>query len=634
MQLFVNRAQAVKPDFQITPGNADAIARCCIALEGIPLAIELATARAQVMTPTEMLDALKQRFAFLITRRRSVAPRHQTLLATLDWSYERLRPELQQFFAQCCVFRDGWTVQTAAEVCEIAAAQHSTPEYRTPEHLNTQHLEWLQELQAQSFIVGREPPPFAEMRFGALETLREYGEEKLSVAARNAARNRHLACFLKFAETAASHLQGAEQAQWLARLEMEYANLRAALAWSLTDAAETGGVTAEAALRLAGALGPFFQIRGYAREGRAYLQAALARADAMPSRARAQALNEVGALAQIQGEYAQSRAAYAESLEIWRRLEHEQGIANALNNLGLIAELEGDLDLAEDLYAQGMDIRAKINDRPGLAASYNNLGILKQIRRDYAEAGAWYARSLAIKRELQQWRGVASTLNNLGNMAHAQGDYAASQAYHEESLEIRQKLGDKQGIAGSLNNLGMVAEQQGRSEEARGLYTRSLAIKEELGDKQGIAMTLHNMANLARRQDELEAAGVFCRRSLQIQQEIGDRHGMAGGLQAQAMIAHAQGLAKRSARLFAAYAGLCDALGLKLSAEEQVEQERITSELRACLGAEAFAREQAAGIALTPEEAIACALSAEYLNTDQEGSRIELWEPPKGAVGR
>ena len=292
VQLFVNRAQAVKPDFQITPGNENCIAQICIALEGIPLAIELATARAQVMTPHEMLAAIQQRFDFLSTSRRSLLPRHRALRATIDWSYERLRPELQTFFARLSVFRGGWTAQTAQEVCDAPAARN-----------------WLQELRAQSFVLESETSGMAEMRFSLLETLREYGAEKLALEDENETRHRHLACFLHLAETASEHLEGPEQAQWLERLEAEHANLRAALAWSLAASDE-----AESALRLVGAMWLFFQIRGYIREGREYLQAALSQSHNQPTRIRAQALNGAGALAQTQGDYAEAHAAYAQCL--------------------------------------------------------------------------------------------------------------------------------------------------------------------------------------------------------------------------------------------------------------------------------------------------------------------------------
>ena len=586
VQLFVSRAQAVKPDFQMTPGNRDCIAQICIALEGIPLAIELATARAQVMTPHEMLDALQQRFDFLTTQRRSILPRHRALRATIDWSFERLRPELQTFFARLSVFRDGWTAQTASEMCETRDAR-----------------EWLRELRARSFILETIKSGMSEMRFAMLETLREYGAEKLTSEEEKGTRSRHLACFLKVAETASEHLYGPDQGQWLERLEAEYANVRAALAWSLSTPEE-----AESALRMAGAFWSFFQVRGYIREGRSFVQAALAQGSKLPTPVRAQALNGAGALAQMQGDYTDARASYAQSLEIWQLLKQEKGIASALNNLGLIAELQGDFQEAQRLYEQGLGIREKIKDKQGLAASYNNLGILMQMRRDYAQAREWYLRSLALKRELQQWQGAAATLNNLGNVAHALRDYNASRAYHEESLAIRQRLGEKQGIAGSLNNLGMVAEARGEYEEAQGLYERSLAIKQKLGDRQGVGMTLHNLGTLARLQGNLISADTYCRQSLRLHHEIGDRHGMTGGLQALAIIADAQGHSNRSARLYAACAALCSALGMTISNEEKVEQQQITATLSAKLGTEVLAQEQAVGSALTLEEAVAYAL--------------------------
>ena len=204
---------------------------------------------------------------------------------------------------------------------------------------------------------------------------------------------------------------------------------------------------------------------------------------------------------------------------------------------------------------------------------------------------------------------MASTLNNLGNVAHALRDYDASRTSHKESLEIRQRLGEKQGIAGSLNNLGMVAESLRQYAEAQDFYTRSLAIKRELGDRMGMGMTLHNLGSLARIQGDLDSANALGRQSLKLHHEIGDLHGISGGLKALALTAHAQGHANRAARLYAVHTALCRALGMTVSDENRAEQQQFETGLRAELGEEGFAQEQAAGTSLTQEQAIIFALS-------------------------
>jgi non-specific serine/threonine protein kinase len=239
--LFVSRAQAARPDFALTPRNAEAVARLCQRLEGIPLALELAAAWTQTLTPAQMLERLERRFDLLVSRRRDAPGRHATLRATIEWSWGLLPPDLQRFFAQLSVFRGGWTLEAAEAVTGDPNA-----------------LLYLTELRERSLVVSdeedlEEEPPCdpdapvenapvvtatteeaaAGMRFRMLESLREFASERLNESGERAAlAARHLAYFLRLAEAAGPHLRGPGQISWLRRLETDHDNLRAALDWS------------------------------------------------------------------------------------------------------------------------------------------------------------------------------------------------------------------------------------------------------------------------------------------------------------------------------------------------------------------------------------------------------------------
>jgi predicted ATPase len=283
VQLFVDRAQAVRPDFQVTASNAAALADLCCRLEGIPLALELAAARVGVLTPAQILARLSQRFDLLARRGREPGARHASLRAAIDWSYHLLSPELQRFFPLLSVFRGGFTLEAAEAVCETAAA-----------------LDALTELRECSLVLAEESGE--EMRYGLLETLREYGAEQLTPEERAELARRHRDHFLQLGEQAEEELTGAAQGEWLERLETERENLRSALACC----AERG--EAKPGLRLSGSLARFWAVRGYLREGREYLTRLLALPGAEVCReARAKALNGAGILARLQSDYRAAR---------------------------------------------------------------------------------------------------------------------------------------------------------------------------------------------------------------------------------------------------------------------------------------------------------------------------------------
>ena len=254
--LFVDRAQAVKPDFRVTNQNAAAVAELCDRLEGLPLAIELAAARAQVLTPVQMLAQLSRRFEFLVSRKRGVAERQRTLRAAVDWSYRLLAPDLQRFFARLSVFRGGWSVEAAEEVCDEPLA-----------------LDFLAQLRECSLVLTEEVG--GEIRFRLLEMLREYAAERLTAGEEELAARRHRSYYLDLAIRSEPKLTGPDPAEWLNRLEANVDNFRAALALRSVSSrdgralqSETDDPAIATRMSLAVSLSRFWSIRGHSREGR------------------------------------------------------------------------------------------------------------------------------------------------------------------------------------------------------------------------------------------------------------------------------------------------------------------------------------------------------------------------------
>lgn len=598
VRLFVDRAQQARPDFRISSRNAPAVAELCDRLEGIPLAIELAAARALVLSPSQMLAQLGNRFEFLVSRKRGIAERQRTLLATVDWSYRLLAPNVQSFFKQLFVFRGGWTFEAAEAVCEEPLA-----------------LDMLAQLRECSLVTTVEIE--GGFRFRMLETLREYAAEQMSAEERDLARNRHAEFYLAVAEEAEPRLKGPEQGVWLSYLETEHDNLRAALSFSSefpvpsseSANSELGTRSSELGLRLAGALSRFWVVRGHFTEGRErYLTALGAQGAAERTSGRAKALLGLGELTCKQGDYPGTQTIYEETLEIYRELGDNLGSATVLNNLGLVAYYLGDFASARSRYEESLAIFRELGDKLGVANSLGNLGIVAGNEGDYASARSLYEESLAIRRELEDKRGIANSLNDLGILAVDQGDYASARSLYEESLAARRELGDKQGIATSLNNLGNVAFHEGDYGSARSLNDESLAIYRELGDNRGIANSLNDLGILAVDQLDYASARSLLGESLAIYRELGDTYSIAWSLEGLASLAVSQEQTKRAAHLYGAADSLRQDLGAPLPSSELPKHSALVATLRESMGEEVFAAAWEAGQKMTWEQAAEYAL--------------------------
>ena len=458
VQLFVDRAQQVKPDFQVTNRNAPAVAQLCSRLEGIPLALELAAARAQVLTPLQMLSQLDQRFGFLVSRKRDLSERHRTLRAAIDWSYRLLPPELQHFFCRLSVFRGGWTVEAAEEVCE--------------EPLALDHLAQLREC---SLVLSEEMETGA-MRFRMLETLREYGEEHLTPQERSVLRQHHLDYFLTLVETPGWGGHG---------VEMD--NLRGALEWSKS----AGGDAARGGLRLASVLAGLWWYSGMLREGDSHLAALLARQETnTPDAVRATALGGRAWILVRLGRLREACSLYEESLHIHRLLEDRQGIAASLNTLADTLRMIGRHEESRTLQQESLALYKELGNPTGVSFAWRDLGDLAIRLGEFAEARRCLRESDAAIGETS-----GMTQLRLAEIALFEGDYDAAIRLGAAQLEARRGAPQRMGEA--LLIIGGAALYQGDLDRACSCCTEGLRRFHEIGSRLFLPRSFRLLAYVA-----------------------------------------------------------------------------------------------------------------------------------------
>ena len=571
--LFAERARWAGGTFSLTPGNEATVAHLCRRLDGIPLALELAAARVGMLSVEEIAGRLDDRFRLLSGGARTAAPRQQTLRATVDWTYDALPTPERALFNRLAVFASAFTLEAAERV---GAGDHVP---------RRDVLEVLSGLVNKSLVLAE--PADGRTRYRLLETMRHYARERLAESGEAlTVRAAHLAWATALAEEAEPALDGADQRRWLELLETEHDNLRAGLTWAVS------GGEAEPALRLAGALGRFWEVRGHLSEGRAWLEAALAVTppsgpagptgptgpDAVPG-LRAKALNWVGILAQRQGDYPAARTAYEESLSVRRRLNDLLGIAAALCGLGNVAALQGDLATARERYRESLALGRELGDDQVVAASVGNLGWVADTGGDPTSARALYEEALAVRRRLGDVHGVAMALAALGDLASTRGDPGAARSMHTESLALRRQLGDRSGVADSLGALGHLALHGGDVAAARALYTESLDLRRQLGDLPGIPGSLCSLADLAVAEGDPGAAAALVEESLAVATELADRHCMTSSLLRQGRLALAAG-----------DPGAAEAAFRRALAPEELAGDAVTAEWLEGMGSVAVAR--------------------------------------------
>jgi predicted ATPase/class 3 adenylate cyclase/DNA-binding CsgD family transcriptional regulator len=589
--LFLQQAQAVKPDFQLTDTNARAIAELCARLDGLPLAIELAAARMKLFSPRALLARLGQRLSILTSAGRDVPARQQTLRHTIAWSYHLLDAREQWHFRQLAVFVGGCDMQAIEAVCtSLDSASASI-------------LDVVASLVDKSLLQQVEPQAGEEPRFVMLETIREYALESLeSCGETEAARRAHATYFLRLAEEAEHALWSSQQVRWLEHLEEEHDNLRAVMQWSLAQMEEGGKM----ALLLGGALGSFWYLRGDFSEGWDFLERALRRGDGGAAAVRAKALFAAAQLHKAQGNHDQAEVLCGQSLALYRELEDTAGVAATLHLLADVAWGRGNLAPARVQAEEALARFREVGDKGQVASVLIHLGGLAVEQGEFARARPLLEESLMINRELGGTSTIALSLLHLARLSYVSGgDLAQVHTLLDESFALYRELGDKSCIASCLSLSGMLALSEGDTALARSQIEQALALFQELKLPHGTALSLYALAQVAAVSGDAARSRALYEQGAVLARESGDKGTIPAGLEGLAAAVAAQGNHAWAAQLWGAAEALRETLGTPLPPVDRASYHGAVAAARTQLGEQAFAVAWAQGRTLSPEQALA-----------------------------
>ena len=462
-QLFVERARFHRPDFELTPENAPAVAQICERLDGIPLAIELAAARVRVLSLPELAAKLSDRFRLLTGGSRTALPRHQTLRAAIDWSYSLLSEPERAVLRSASVFAGGFSVAAAEAICSNDAV--------APDEV----LALLARLVEKSLLNATDGD--GETRYGLLETVRQFAHEKLVESAEDSvARSRHLEWCLQLAEAAEPQLETKDQLIWLRRLELERDNIRAALDWSIDLE------PAEAALRLTSALRLFWHVRGPWSEAMERFERALRRCDAAGAAIQAKVKTGTAYIGdQLGQDRERARRLLGEALDLYRKVGDKTGIAKTLLYLGMVRPEHGGSERAESQFEEALALARETGDQVHASRVLLNLAGLVFARGDSARASLLAQEGLAAARSSGDHWALANALSFMSTGARLGRDYAGAQRFSEECLALAVELGHTMFIGASLVSFAEIAAARGDSERA----ARLLGAAERVVDLMG-----------------------------------------------------------------------------------------------------------------------------------------------------
>ena len=586
VRLFVERARLRLPDFELTPQNAVAVASVCRKLDGIPLAIELATARMGTLAVEQVAQRLDFSLDVLKGTSRSAAPRQRTLRATLDWSHALLAGDERRLFGRLSVFSGGWTLEAAEAVCSGGGIEE--------EDL----LDLLGGLVDKSLVVAGAHEDGA-VRYRMLEPIRQYALEQLGEGGQaEKVRSKHAACFLALAEEAEPELAGQRQGLWAERLEAEHDNMRVALSWQL-ERGEAGS-----ALRMVAALWRFWHLRGHSSEGVGWLEQALAHGEQAASPSRVKALEGMGWLTQLQGDYDRARANYEQMLELSQEVGDKASVATALNSLATVSAQQGDNGRARIWLEENLRVIEELRQEGDPATALKRFyacnllgGLAIDEEGGHARAATLWEESLALAREVGDDHLIGMSLGFLAHLALVQRDYERAKVRSEEALGVARELGGTSAgfVPTALINLGIAALGLGEQERAREAFERALLASRDIGAKPRVIESLEGIASLT----------------------------------------GAAGRADRAARLWGAAEAAREADGIALSPGERALHEPYLDSARSRLGETAWEEALAKGKTMPLEEAAEYAVAKEMgPSPDPVPEQAMAAEPPVELTSR
>nr|MBA2248083.1 tetratricopeptide repeat protein [Chloroflexia bacterium] len=504
VSLFVQRARAANPDFQLTARNADTIAEICLRLDCLPLALELAAARIKLFSPESLLQRLSDRLNVLTHGPRDLPSRQQTMRNAIQWSHDLLTSDEQVIFRRLAIFNGTFSLNAASEIVSL------DPEGSPADGVDDV-LDRIWSLLDKSLIIRVAPSDRSgqgdgEYRFRMLETIREFGMSRLDVAGETARiRRRVLRFFTALVVSEEADMVGPTQHVVMRRLDDEIGNLRLALQAGLDLAGEPfeqqagpeGEPAHTDAVRLASGLWRYWLVRGQLSEGARWLDRVLGPGADSPPEVRAPALNNLGNLALELSQYTKAHACYIQSRQLYESIGDESGIADELNNLGLLEIIQAKFSPAREFLERSLAIRRRIGDVTALPATLSNLGDIATFEVNYDLAETCHAEALAIRREIGSKRGLALSCHNLGIVAYLRGDFAAAERWFAEGMTFSLEIDDAYSRASLLLGQGRLAVRRGELESGIQLLTQSLHILRQMGSRRLMAEVVDALAAAA-----------------------------------------------------------------------------------------------------------------------------------------
>ncbi|MCW5849046.1 MAG: tetratricopeptide repeat protein [Anaerolineae bacterium] len=552
VRLFIERARAARRDFELTARNSQAIGRICRRLDGIPLAIELAAARVNLLSPEQIATRLDNALHLLTIASPAVERRHQAMRATLDWSYSLLTETEQKLLRRLTVFAGSFNLETVEAICAGDGVARIAL------------LDLLTALVSKSLVTVINLDE-EKGRYRLLEVVRQFGSEALAATGdAEAIQERHADYWAAEIQRMAAEFERASQLAWVRALDLELDNVRAALAWAIEhgEPARALGMTA--------GVWEFWQNRGYYAEGCDWLDQALARApEATP--ARVTALYGSGQLALRWGKLAAASRYYSESLALAREIGDERGAVRAFHRLGGLAWWQGDIETTRARLQEVLPVYRRLGNRRDLAEALNGVGLLEWSVGHYAAAVVALEEALAIRQSINDELSLGDAFANLGRAVRGLGDYSRARVLSEEGLTRRRAIGNRRGVGQSLLELGVLAQLQGQYAEAWQNYANSVTAFHDIGDVSILAMALDGLASLAA----------------------------------------AQGQFERAIRLLGATTALRAALGIAALPTHRAESDGVQAAARAHLDAAVYAVAWARGQTMSVDQAVTYALEPE-----------------------
>jgi predicted ATPase/class 3 adenylate cyclase len=633
VQLFISRAQAVRPGFIVDNASAPAIAEICWRLDGLPLAIELAAARIRLLPPEALLARLEHRLTMLTGGARDLPARQRTLRNAIAWSHDLLDAEDRVLFARLSVFAGSFTIEAAER---ITSSDVDLDAFTGIEKLCEHSL--LRQVEG----AGGEP------RFAMLETVREFAVEQLVARGEQAAiQAAHTQFFLELAESAVPHLSGPDERYWSAILATDQDNIRAALARTVASEPDL-------AARLVVAMTRYWSNRGEIAEARDWAERALVAAEALSPARRAELLLAVCTITFQQSDFLASLAFATQARDLFREIGAQNELSTSLKMLSAIAFVRGDLSqartLAEEsllvaravgdpdtianalvmladippahqhhpppatLFSEALTLSRATGNQRAIGFALSRLGYLAELQGDLDQAALRYQESLAIHRELGHRRHLPLPLAGLARIAQQRGDLSTAEALHQEAVELARAVGDRQSIASSLEELASVILEQGEPDRAQPLAAEGLALAREIADRWVLLSNLETAARVAEDQQDFLLAVTLHAEALAIAREADDERLVAYVLEGVARSAIGAGETTQAVRLLGAAETLWaqqqpDTLPQWGHRRESARLEKARAAAYQMLGEAQFDATLAAGRALTGSDAAAEAMA-------------------------